>query len=142
MRINRIPPQQRRGHHGGRLLHERLFLRPQRHQRHRPGWGAAPTITSFTPTAGPVGTSVTITGTNLSGATSVKFNGVSVTITSNTATQIVTKVPAGATTGKITVTTAGGTATSATNFTVTSPPHARTISLRLRDSLVARGRSP
>jgi IPT/TIG domain len=103
------------------------------------GAAAMPTITSFTPTAGPVGTSVTITGTNLTGATSVKFNGVSATITSNTATQIKTKVPTGATTGPITVTTANGTATSATNFTVTSPPHARTISLRLRDSLVARG---
>jgi hypothetical protein len=86
-----------------------------------------------------VGTTVTITGTNLTGATSVKFNGVSATITSNTATQIVTKVPTGATTGPITVTTPSGTATSATNFTVTGPPHARTISLRLRDSLVARG---
>jgi hypothetical protein len=52
----------------------------------------------------------------------------------------VTKVPAGATTGKITVTTAGGTATSATNFTVTGLSHARSISLRLRDSLVARGK--
>jgi hypothetical protein len=103
------------------------------------GGGAAPTITSFTPTAGPVGTTVTITGTNLTGATSVKFNGVSATITSNTATQIVTKVPTGATTGPITVTTPSGTATSATNFTVTGPPHARTISLRLRDALVARG---
>ena len=104
------------------------------------GGGAAPTITSFVPTSGPVGTSVTITGTNLTGATSVKFNGVSATITSNTATQIVTKVPTGATTGPITVTTANGTATSATNFTVTAPPHARSISLRLRDSLVARGK--
>jgi IPT/TIG domain len=103
------------------------------------GGGALPTITSFTPTAGPVGTTVTITGTNLTGATSVKFNGVSATITSNTATQIVTKVPTGATTGPITVTTPSGTATSATNFTVTGPPHARTISLRLRDSLIARG---
>jgi hypothetical protein len=103
------------------------------------GGGAAPTITSFTPSAGPVGTTVTITGTNLTGATSVKFNGVSATITSNTATQIVTKVPTGATTGPITVTTDSGTATSATNFTVTGPAHARTISLRLRDALVARG---
>jgi hypothetical protein len=103
------------------------------------GGGPTPTITSFVPTSGPVGTSVTITGTNLTGATSVKFNGVSATITSNTATQIVTKVPTGATTGPITVTTASGTATSATNFTVTAPPHARSISLALRDSLVARG---
>ncbi len=99
-----------------------------------------PAITSFTPTSGPVGTSVTITGTNLGSATSVKFNGTAATITSNTATQIVTTVPAGATTGKITVTTAGGTATSATNFTVTGLSHDRSISLRLRDALVARGR--
>jgi hypothetical protein len=101
---------------------------------------ASPTITSFTPTFGPVGTSVTITGTNLTGATSVKFNGTTATITSNTATQIVTTVPAGATSGKITVTTPGGTATSATNFTVTGPSHDRSISLRLRDTLVARGK--
>jgi len=101
----------------------------------------APVITSFTPVSGPVGTSVTITGTHLTGATSVKFNGVSATITSNTATAIVTVVPATATTGKITVTTPGGTATSATNFTVTVPvTHARTITLRLRDSLVAKGK--
>jgi hypothetical protein len=100
---------------------------------------ASPSITSFIPTSGPVGTSVTITGTNLTGATSVKFNGTTATITSNTATQIVTTVPAGATTGKITVTTAGGTATSATDFTVTGASHDRSISLRLRDALVARG---
>src|SRR5206468_6653683 len=36
----------------------------------------ASTITSFTPTSGPVGTSVTISGTNFTGATVVTFNGV------------------------------------------------------------------
>ena len=36
-----------------------------------------PTITSFTPGNGPVGTAVTITGTNFTGATSVTFNGTS-----------------------------------------------------------------
>src|SRR3989454_7450604 len=36
----------------------------------------APTITSFTPTSGPVGTSVTISGTNFTGATGGRFNGV------------------------------------------------------------------
>jgi hypothetical protein len=80
----------------------------------------APTITGFSPNSGPVGTSVTINGTNFTGATAVKFNGVNVTsFTVNSATQIATTVPAGATTGKITVTTPGGTATSANNFTVT-----------------------
>ena len=82
----------------------------------------APTITSFTPTSGAVGTSVVITGTNLSGVTSVKFNGTSATFSANTATSVTAIVPAGATTGKITVTTPGGTATSATNFTVTGTP--------------------
>ncbi len=79
---------------------------------------SCPTITSFTPAIGPVGTSVTITGTNLGSATSVKFNGTTAAITSNTATQIVATVPTGATTGPITVTTAGGTGISSTNYTV------------------------
>ena len=59
----------------------------------------APTITSFTPTSGPVGTSVTITGTNLCGAT-VVFNATSaVTVTVNSATSVTAVVPVGATTG-------------------------------------------
>ncbi len=82
----------------------------------------APTITSFNPTSGPVGTSVTITGTNLTGATNVSFNGTTATIGTNSATQITTTVPAGATTGTISVTTGNGTATSAGTFTVVPTP--------------------
>ena len=79
-----------------------------------------PTITSFTPISGPVGTSVTINGTNFTGATVVKFNGVIVaTFTVNTDIKITATVPAGATTGKIIVKTPAGNATSLTNFTVT-----------------------
>ncbi len=78
-----------------------------------------PKIESFTPASGPVGKKVTITGKKLSGATNVSFNGVSAQIVSDTATTIVAKVPTTATTGKISVTTAGGTGTSATSFTVT-----------------------
>src|SRR2546426_8725826 len=81
---------------------------------------SAPTITGFTPTSRPVGTSVTFNGTNFTGATAVTFNGVSATsftVTSDTAIQAT--VPAGATTGPLSVTTPGGTATSPTNFTVT-----------------------
>ena len=81
---------------------------------------AAPTITGFTPTSGAVGTSVTVTGTNLTGATAVSFNGTTATITSDTATQIVTAVPTGATTGAISVTTSGGTVRSTAAFTVTT----------------------
>jgi RHS repeat-associated protein len=78
----------------------------------------APRITGFTPTTGPVNTSVTINGANFTAATSVKFNGTAATFTVNTSIKITAAVPAGATTGKITVTTSAGTATSTSNFTV------------------------
>jgi IPT/TIG domain len=102
------------------------------------GATSAPTITSFSPTSGPVGAKVTINGTNFTGATSVKFNGVTATFVVNSATKITATVPTGATTGRITVTTAGGTATSTSDFTVTTP-HLRSITLSLRRHLVARG---
>ncbi len=80
-----------------------------------------PTITGFTPAGGPSGTVVTITGTNLSDATPVSFNGVAATITSDTSTKITVKVPTGATTGDITVTVPSGSVTSKTKFTYTGP---------------------
>jgi hypothetical protein len=80
---------------------------------------AAPVITTFSPASGNVGTPVTITGMHLDGATKVTFNGTTATITSANPTTIVVPVPSGATTGKIAVTTPGGTATSATSFKVT-----------------------
>ncbi len=83
----------------------------------------APTITSFTPTTGPLGQLVTITGTNLSTATAVKFNGVnaaSFTAVSNTS--ITATVAVGTTTGKITVITLGGTKVSTSNFTFIPAP--------------------
>jgi hypothetical protein len=78
-------------------------------------------ITSFTPTSGRVGSSVTLSGTTFTGATSVRFNGVSASFTVSSDTAIQATVPTGATTGPLTVTTPGGTATSATNFTVMVP---------------------
>lgn len=82
---------------------------------------AAPTITGFTPTSGAVGTSVTITGTNLTGATAVSFNGTAATsYTVSSATQIVATVPTAAITGTISVTTSGGTGASSGAFTVTT----------------------
>jgi IPT/TIG domain len=105
----------------------------------------APTITSFTPLFGPIGTSVTITGTNFSGTSptfttsSVKFNTTAATtFTVNSATQITATVPTGATTGKISVTTPSGTGTSTANFTV-SNAHSRTVTLKLTKHVVAKG---
>ena len=83
------------------------------------GGGSAPTVTSFNPTSGPVGTSVSITGTNFTGVTGVTFNGVSASFTPNTSTNLSATVPGGATTGPIAVTTGNGTGTSSTSFTVT-----------------------
>ncbi|HEY9007368.1 MAG TPA: IPT/TIG domain-containing protein [Ohtaekwangia sp.] len=82
-----------------------------------------PTITSFTPTSGATGSTVTITGTNFSTVTTnntVTFNGTAATVTAATVTQLTVTVPAGATTGKITVTVNGLSATSTSDFTVTS----------------------
>src|SRR5215211_7385362 len=84
----------------------------------------APTITSFTPTCGPVGTSVSITGTNLLDASdsagAVTFNTTAALAASVvSATQITASVPSGATTGKVKVDTGVGTAaTSTADFTV------------------------
>ena len=72
----------------------------------------APTVTSVSPTKGPLGggETVTITGTNLSGAEAVKFGPNAATITEDTATLVKVTAPsciAGAL--HITVTTPGGT---------------------------------
>ncbi|MFD2717168.1 IPT/TIG domain-containing protein [Hymenobacter monticola] len=90
---------------------------------------AAPTITSFTPTSGAAGATVTITGTNLTGATAVTLNGVAISgFTVVNATTITFTVPAtGATSGTIAVTTPGGTVTSTGTFTVSAPVAAPTI---------------
>jgi hypothetical protein len=82
-----------------------------------------PMISSFTPASGMEGTEVTISGTNFTGITDVAFNGIAAaSFTVNSETEILASVPAGATTGKISVTNADGTGYSATNFVVTAPP--------------------
>ena len=85
---------------------------------------AAPALTSLSPTSGPVGTSVTITGTNFGatqGTSTVKFNGVSATPTSWSGTSIVVPVPVGALTGSVIVTVSGA-ASNALPFTVGALP--------------------
>lgn len=81
---------------------------------------ALPTISTVSPTAGVVGTAVTITGSNFGTTGTVKFNGVTATTSSWTATSISTTVPSGATTGGVVVTVNGVNSNGAT-FTVTTP---------------------
>ncbi len=82
-------------------------------------FSVTPTLTSFSPASGPVGTVVTLTGTGLTQTTKVTFGGVTATtFTVNTDSSVSATVPTGAITGKIVITSTGGTATSATNYTV------------------------
>ncbi len=67
-----------------------------------------PALGSFSPTTGPIGTSVTITGFGFTGATAVQFGGVGASFTVNSLTRITATVPAGAVTGPITVVAPGG----------------------------------
>jgi|GEM_PF-786209 len=89
------------------------------------GWDAqltcffpTPTIIALTPSIGQIGSPVTISGTNLSNTSSVRFNGVEATIISGSAAEILTSVPAGATTGLVQVVTPQGTATSSQIFSI------------------------
>jgi hypothetical protein len=71
-----------------------------------------PTVTSIAPVSGPGGggTTVTITGTNFTGATMVAFGGTAATtFTVNSATSIAAISPAGSGTVDVTVTTPAGT---------------------------------
>ena len=85
----------------------------------------APTITSVDPASGPIagGTLILIYGTNFTGATSVKVNGVAAKIEEvDTETLIIATTPAGTAGAKsVAVTTAGGTATKAKAFTYVVP---------------------
>ena len=69
------------------------------------------TLNEMAPALGPQpgGTKVTITGANLAGATTVKFNGVPTPIVANTANRILVVSPPGVGIAQVTVTTPGGT---------------------------------
>jgi hypothetical protein len=101
----------------------------------------APTITSIVPNSGPVagGTTVVITGTDLTGGT-VTFGGTAATCTVDSATQITCTTPAHAPGAvDVVVTTPGGTATSTGGFTYVPLPTVAGISPRL--GVVAGGTS-
>jgi hypothetical protein len=91
-----------------------------------------PTITSFAPTSGPIGTTVTITGTSFSTTPAnniVFFGGVKATASSASATELTVVVPAGAQYGSITVInlSVGLQAVSAQPFIPTFPEGGRII---------------
>jgi uncharacterized repeat protein (TIGR03803 family) len=79
--------------------------------------GQAPFIETR-PASGEVGKTVTILGYKLTGATSVTFNGTPAAFTVESATQIATTVPTGATTGKVEVITPDGTLSSNVAFRI------------------------
>ncbi len=86
--------------------------------------GPPVSISGFSPASGPIGTAVTINGVGFSATpanNAVTFNGTAASVASSTTTSISTTVPTGTTTGRIRVTVAGVTATSAQDFVVTTP---------------------
>jgi hypothetical protein len=90
-----------------------------------------PTVVSLAPNNGPIagGTSVTITGTNFTGATAVKFGAAAAaSFLVNSATQITATSPAGTGTVDVTVTVPAGTSalSAAAKFAYTLAPAAYT----------------
>lgn len=87
-------------------------------------FGQIPAVSDFNPTSGPVGTTVTITGSNFSGTSSdniVYFGSVKANITNASTNELTVTVPPGATYQPITVTVNGLTAFSAKIFITTFP---------------------
>jgi len=83
--------------------------------------GTPPSIGGFTPASGVPGTQVTISGANLTNAVAVAFGGAVAEFIVQSDQQITVVVPGNAVPGRITVTTSdGGTASSSTNFAVTT----------------------
>lgn len=83
-----------------------------------------PAISSITPTSGPVGTPITVVGTNFDqdiNGNTVTLNGTACQVLAATTTQLNTAVPNTGTTGNIVVVTDAGSATSPVPFTVTQP---------------------
>lgn len=93
---------------------------------------AVPTVSSFSPTSGPVGTAVGISGTGFTGITSVTFNNIAAAFTVNSSSSITATVPAGASTGRVRVINADGTGQSATNFTFVPAPTITTFTATAR----------
>jgi uncharacterized repeat protein (TIGR03803 family) len=77
-----------------------------------------PLISAFSQNSGAPGTTIVIRGNYLLGTTVVNFNGVSASFHATSVNAVVATVPAGATTGPVTLGTPYGTAVSPMSFTV------------------------
>jgi uncharacterized repeat protein (TIGR01451 family) len=86
---------------------------------------ASPSMTSFSPAAGKIGSEITVTGAKFmteSGKNQVYLNGAPAQILEASATTLKIRVPTNAFTGKIKVVTPDGAATTFEDFTVYQPP--------------------
>jgi YD repeat-containing protein len=100
-----------------------------------------PTITSFTPAMGPVGTAIAISGTNFGmqpAANKVKIGEYSASVSSANANQVTALAPTISASGKISVTTNLGKAVSANDF-FTLPPGVSAADVVYTGRLVAGG---
>ena len=79
----------------------------------------APVVASFDPTAGAVGTSISITGTHFTDATATTFGGIAAVFSIESDTRITALVPTGAASGPVGVTSPGGTGMGPSAFSVT-----------------------
>lgn len=78
-----------------------------------------PSLAAFTPSSGPAGTTVVLSGAHFVSASSVTFNGTPAAFVVNASGVVSATVPNGASSGPIQITVPGGTATSSSSFTVT-----------------------
>jgi len=107
------------------------------------GAPSAPSIVSFSPSSGPVGTEVTINGSHFIGTTAVKFNEIAASVFNfDSDAQLRAIAPSGATSGKISITTTNGAASSANDFTVTTSGGSTTVSVEPTDDAYVKLTSP
>jgi len=96
----------------------------------------APVITSFSPQLGPVGTNISISGSTLDSTSSITIGNVPAIIISNTGSQLVCMAMPGTLSGRISVTTSTGTATSTSKFSIIATPYP---SMQLGSKLIGTG---
>jgi len=84
---------------------------------------ASPVITSFTPASGPVGTIITLNGSNLDKIQSATVGGTGAVILSATSTTALISVMPGSATGTVSVVSVAGSGNSSGTFTVDNTPY-------------------